>query len=216
MFTGIIEATGRISQLSRRGGDLTLTIKSEQLDFSDVKLGDSIATNGVCLTVTGLGGQSFTADLSTETLALTSFNEYQVGQRVNLEKALLATGRLGGHLVSGHVDGSTELLQVEKTARAWQLWFALPAHLAPFVAYKGSVTMDGVSLTVNELLADCFRLTIVPHTATETTLLTLQKGARVHIEVDLLARYLQRLLSTQTPVSKSGVDIALLQQRGFL
>lgn len=216
MFTGIIEATGRISQLSRQDGDLTVTVHSEHLDFSDVKLGDSIATNGVCLTVTALSGRSFTADLSAETLALTGFATYQVGQLVNLEKALLATGRLGGHLVSGHVDGCTKLLQLEKTARAWQLWFALPPALAPFVAYKGSVTIDGISLTVNELLADRFRLTIVPHTAAETTLLTLQKGARVHIEVDLLARYLQRLLTTQAPATKAGVDLALLQQRGFL
>lgn len=216
MFTGIIEATGSISQLSRKGGDLIVTVQSAMLDFSDVKLGDSIATNGVCLTVTALSGQSFTADVSAETLALTRFNHYQAGQRVNLEKALLATGRLGGHLVSGHVDGVSELIHIEKSARAWQLWFSLPAALAPYLALKGSVTIDGVSLTVNELARDRFRLTIVPHTAAETTLLQLQKGSLVHIEVDLIARYLERLLHTKAPAAAGGVDLALLQQRGFL
>ncbi|OZB37102.1 MAG: riboflavin synthase [Alishewanella sp. 34-51-39] len=201
MFTGIIEATGTLSRLSPKGGDLSVTIQSSSLDFSDVKLGDSIATNGVCLTVTALGSQSFSADLSAETLKLTRFGEYKVGQLLNLEKALLATGRLGGHLVSGHVDGVTSLLAMEQSARAWQLWFALPAELAPFIAHKGSVR---------------FRLTIVPHTAAQTTLLTLQKGSRVHIEVDLLARYLQRLLTTPVAAPKGGVDLALLAQRGFL
>ena len=216
MFTGIIEATGTLSRLSPKGGDLSVTIQSSNLDFSDVKLGDSIATNGVCLTVTALGAQSFSADLSAETLALTRFGEYKVGQLLNLEKALLATGRLGGHLVSGHVDGVTSLLAMEQSARAWQLWFALPAELAPFIAHKGSVTIDGISLTVNEVLTDRFRLTIVPHTAAQTTLLTLQKGSRVHIEVDLLARYIQRLLTTPVAAPKGGVDLALLAQRGFL
>ncbi|MCC5450951.1 riboflavin synthase [Rheinheimera sp. UJ51] len=216
MFTGIIAATGHISRLTAKGGDLEVQIHSEQLDFSDVQLGDSIASNGVCLTVTQLLAQGFIADVSAETLALTRFSQYQVGQRVNLEKALLATGRLGGHLVSGHVDGVTELLRIEKTARAWQLWFAMPAALAPYLAHKGSVTIDGVSLTVNELSATAFRLTIVPHTAAQTTLLQLQKGSLVHIEVDLIARYLERLLHTKTPAPTTGVDLALLAQRGFL
>ncbi|WP_423185812.1 riboflavin synthase [Alishewanella sp. d11] len=216
MFTGIIEATGVIRQLSRKGGDLSVKVHSATLDFSDVKLGDSIATNGVCLTVTALGEHCFSADVSAETLALTRFAHYQVGQLVNLEKALLATGRLGGHLVSGHVDGVAALLHVEKSARAWQLWFSLPLPLAPYLAHKGSVTIDGVSLTVNELAHDRFRLTIVPHTATETTLLQLQKGALVHIEVDLIARYLERLLHTKAPAAAGGVDLALLAQRGFL
>ncbi len=216
MFTGIIEATGHISRISRQGGDITLQIQSPSLDFSDVRMGDSIATNGVCLTVTQLVPQGFSADLSAETLSLTLFAQYRVGQRVNLEKALLATGRLGGHLVSGHVDGITTLLHLEKSARAWQLWFAMPAHLAPYLAHKGSVTIDGVSLTINELAADRFRLTIVPHTAAETTLLQLEKGSQVHLEVDVIARYLERLLQAKAPAASAGVDLALLQQRGFL
>lgn len=216
MFTGIIEATGIISQLTQKGGDLQITITSSSLDFADVKLGDSIATNGVCLTVTSLFAGGFSADISAETLALTQFKHYRVGQRVNLEKALLATSRLGGHLVSGHVDGVATLVHIEKSARAWQLWFALPPTLARYLAHKGSVTIDGVSLTVNELTADRFRLTIVPHTAEHTTLLQLQKGHLVHIEVDLIARYLERLLTTKAPATDSGVDLALLAQRGFL
>jgi len=216
MFTGIIEATGQLTQLRRQGGDIVVTIHSDNLDFSDVKLGDSIATNGVCLTVTALLQNSFRADLSAETLALTQFATYQIGQKVNLEKALMATSRLGGHLVSGHVDGLSELLHLEKTARAWQLWFSLPPALAPYLAYKGSVTIDGVSLTVNDVTNDRFRLTIVPHTAQHTTLIHLQKGQRVHLEVDLIARYLERLLLAKAPAAAGGVDLALLKQRGFL
>jgi riboflavin synthase len=216
MFTGIIEATGVISQLKAQAGDLTVRIQSATLDFSDVKLGDSIASNGVCLTVTALGQDWFTADLSTESLALTLFSSYKTGQRVNLEKALLPTTRLGGHLVSGHVDGVTVVSRLEKSGRAWQIYLKTPPVLAKYIAHKGSVTIDGVSLTVNELLADEFRLTIVPHTALQTTLQQLTPGQQVHLEVDVLARYLERLLTGQTATAKSGVSLELLQQRGFL
>lgn len=216
MFTGIIEATGVISQLTAQAGDLTVRIQSATLDFSDVKLGDSIASNGVCLTVTALGQDWFSADLSTESLALTLFSNYKTGQRVNLEKALLPTTRLGGHLVSGHVDGVTVVSRLEKTGRAWHIYLKTPPVLAKYIAHKGSVTIDGVSLTVNELLADEFRLTIVPHTAMQTTLQQLTPGQQVHLEVDVLARYLERLLTGQTATAKSGVSLELLQQRGFL
>jgi len=216
MFTGIIEATGVISQLTAQAGDLTVRIQSATLDFSDVKLGDSIASNGVCLTVTALGQDWFSADLSTESLALTLFSSYKTGQRVNLEKALLPTTRLGGHLVSGHVDGVTVVSRLEKTGRAWHIYLKTPPVLAKYIAHKGSVTIDGVSLTVNELLADEFRLTIVPHTAMQTTLQQLTPGQQVHLEVDVLARYLERLLTGQTATAKSGVSLELLQQRGFL
>lgn len=216
MFTGIIEATGVISQLTAQVGDLTVRIQSATLDFSDVKLGDSIASNGVCLTVTALGQDWFSADLSTESLALTLFSNYKTGQRVNLEKALLPTTRLGGHLVSGHVDGVTVVSRLEKTGRAWHIYLKTPPVLAKYIAHKGSVTIDGVSLTVNELLADEFRLTIVPHTAMQTTLQQLTPGQQVHLEVDVLARYLERLLTGQTATAKSGVSLELLQQRGFL
>ncbi len=216
MFTGIIEATGVISQLRAQAGDLTVRIQSTTLDFSDVKLGDSIASNGVCLTVTALGQDWFSADLSTESLSLTLFSSYKTGQRVNLEKALLPTTRLGGHLVSGHVDGVAVVSRLEKTGRAWHIYLKTPPALAKYIAHKGSVTIDGVSLTVNELLADEFRLTIVPHTAMQTTLQQLTPGQQVHLEVDVLARYLERLLTGQTATAKSAVSLELLQQRGFL
>ncbi|MDX3772801.1 riboflavin synthase [Chromatiaceae bacterium AAb-1] len=216
MFTGIIEATGQITKLLRQGTDLTVTISSNTLDFSDVKPGDSIASNGVCLTVTALAANSFEADLSSETLSRTLFGQYQTGQQINLEKALLPTTRLGGHLVSGHVDGITQVTQIEKSGRAWQVWLAMPPPLQRYIAEKGSVTVDGVSLTVNELSKDALRLTIVPHTAAQTTLLQLQAGSKVHLEIDVLARYLERLLTASNTSPAAGVSLNLLQQRGFL
>jgi riboflavin synthase len=217
MFTGIIEATGQIIRIQRSGQDAQLTIHSDALDFSDVKLGDSIASNGVCLTVTALGTHSFSADVSGETLSRTLFGSYQVGQRINLEKALLPTTRLGGHLVSGHVDGIAVVSQVEKTGQSWQIYLQAPEELSRYIAEKGSVTVDGISLTVNELTAHGFRLTIVPHTASETTIQALKAGSKVHLEVDLLARYLERLLQCrQQSATPSAVTMNLLQQSGFL
>lgn len=216
MFTGIIEAVGQITRLKPHGTDLTVTISSDTLDFSDVKPGDSIASNGICLTVTELRSDSFDADLSSETLSRSLFAQYKTGQRINLEKALLPTTRLGGHLVSGHVDGVAEVVRVDKTGRAWQIWITMPAELQRYIAEKGSITVDGVSLTVNELSSDAFRLTIVPHTAGQTTLLQLKPGSKVHLEVDVLARYLERLLSAGKSDSSAGVSLTLLQQRGFL
>jgi riboflavin synthase len=216
MFTGIIEATGTLVRLSPQGGDLSLRIQSRGLDFSDVKLGDSIASNGVCLTVTDFGSDWFQADLSNETLTRTLFGHYKTGQLINLEKALLPTTRLGGHLVSGHVDGVATVSRVEKSGRAWQIFIKMPTELSQYIAEKGSITIDGVSLTVNELVADQFRLTIVPHTAEQTTLLLLAPGHQVHLEVDLLARYLERLLKGHQAPATQGVSLELLQQRGFL
>ncbi len=217
MFTGIIEATGQISVIQRSGQDARLTIQSDTLDFSDVKLGDSIASNGVCLTVTALSANSFSADVSGETLSRTLFGSYQTGQRINLEKALLPTTRLGGHLVSGHVDGIALVSHVEKTGQSWQIYLQSPPELSRYIAEKGSVTIDGVSLTVNELTSDGFRLTIVPHTAHETTIQALKAGSKVHLEVDLLARYLERLLQgRQQAAPASAVTMNLLQQSGFL
>ena len=159
MFTGIIEATGELKKLEAKGGDLRVTIQSSGLDFSDVKLGDSIASNGVCLTVTAQGKDWFSADLSAETLKRTLFGQYKQGQRLNLEKALLPTTRLGGHLVSGHVDGVATISNIHTEGRAWQVYVKAPEELSRYIAEKGSVTIDGISLTVNELVADEFRLT---------------------------------------------------------
>jgi len=215
MFTGIIEATGTLIETKSHGSDLSVKVQSHSLDFSDVKLGDSIATNGVCLTVTALGPHWYSADLSTETLANTCFAHYKVGQVLNLEKALLPTTRLGGHLVSGHVDAVSHITKVQRDGRAWQVWVAMPAHLARYIAAKGSITVDGISLTVNELATDAFRLTIVPHTVGQTTMASWSLGSKVHLEVDVLARYLERLMQPATTPS-SGVTMDLLQQNGFL
>jgi riboflavin synthase len=216
MFTGIIEAVGDISQIQQHGNDLAITVTSNSLDFSDIKLGDSIATNGVCLTVTALSGQSFSADVSAETLAYTQFGQYQVGQRVNLEKAMLATSRFGGHIVSGHVDGVSKVIKLQPEGRALQVWLAMPAALARYIAHKGSITIDGISLTINSVQADSFRLTIVPHTAAQTTVSQLKVGTKVHIEVDVIARYLERLTQVNHLEQEQGVTKALLSQRGFL
>lgn len=215
MFTGIIEAMGTVANIRPHNGDITLTIRSDSLDFSDVKIGDSIATNGICLTVTALTTTSFEADVSSETLSRSLFGQYKSGQPVNLEKALLPTTRLGGHLVSGHVDGVATVSRIEKSGRAWQIWVQAPTELNRYIAEKGSVTIDGISLTVNELSGSLFRLTIVPHTAEKTTLLHLKAGSQVHLEVDVLARYLERLLKADG-AETAGVTYSLLQQRGFL
>lgn len=216
MFTGIIEATGTLSNIVQHSGDITVTIDSDSLDFGDVKLGDSIASNGVCLTVTRLEQHRFSADVSAETLAHTLFGQYRAGQRINLEKALQPTTRMGGHIVSGHVDGVTRVVKIEQSGRAWQIWLALPKMLAQYIATKGSVTVDGISLTVNEITADAFRLTVVPHTAGNTTITQFKVGTEVHLEVDIIARYLERLLHKDSDATGGGVSMALLAQRGFL
>ncbi|MCC5825799.1 riboflavin synthase [Alkalimonas sp.] len=215
MFTGIIEAVGHIRSSQKSGQGMRLWIESEQLDFSDVKLGDSIASNGVCLTVIAKSSDAFQADLSAETLRRTLFGNYQSGQRINLEKALLPSTRLGGHLVSGHVDGIGRIRAIEKKADSWELWLAMPQALSRYIAEKGSITLDGISLTVNELTDDAFRLTIVPHTALVTTLQQAEVGTALHLEVDLIARYLERLLQGKAP-SAAGVSTDLLRARGFI
>ena len=216
MFTGIIEALGTLTKIERHGQDIRLTVDSGKLDLSDVKLGDSIATNGVCLTVVQSLKQGYMADVSAETVALTGFARYKVGQKVNLEKALTATTRLGGHMVSGHVDGMAEVMQRQARGKAIEFWLKAPSELARYIAHKGSVTIDGVSLTVNEVDGDNFRLTIVPHTAGETTLLDLNTGDRVNLEVDLIARYLERLMGAKAPSTEGGVTMELLARSGFM
>lgn len=218
MFTGIIEAVGKIRQIERKGKDIRLTVASDQLDLSDVKLGDSIATNGVCLTVVKCLADGYVADVSAETVALTGFAHYQTGTKVNLEKAVTPTTRLGGHMVSGHVDGIAKVVKRELRGKAIEFWLEAPKDLSKYIAHKGSITIDGVSLTVNEVKGAQFRLTIVPHTASETTLTDLGAGDSVNIEVDLIARYLERLMQGEreekTPAG--GVTLALLAQSGFM
>ncbi|MGL4899781.1 MAG: riboflavin synthase, partial [Shewanella sp.] len=204
MFTGIIEAVGTLRKLERKGDDIRLTVASGKLDLSDVRLGDSIATNGVCLTVVQCLADGYVADVSAETVSLTGFANYRVGTQVNLEKAVTPTTRLGGHMVSGHVDGIATVEQRLVRGQAIEFWLAAPSELGRYIAHKGSITIDGVSLTVNEVDGSRFRLTIVPHTAGETTLIALQAGDKVNIEVDLVARYLERLMTFDSQKSAQG------------
>lgn len=217
MFTGIVEAVGTLAAITPKGEDISVTVRSGKLDMLDVKLGDSIATNGVCLTVVEFNDKSYTADLSLETLQKTGFAHYQVGDRVNLEKAMLPTTRFGGHIVSGHVDGVGEIIERNSVGRAIEFWVAMPESLSKYVAEKGSITVDGISLTVNGLRKNAFKLTIVPHTGAETTIADFHVGRKVNLEVDVLARYMERLLTAQTEASapESRITMEFLQQNGF-
>ncbi|ELO5515959.1 riboflavin synthase [Vibrio vulnificus] len=217
MFTGIIEAVGTLAAITPRGEDITVTVNTGKLDMSDVKLGDSIATNGVCLTVIDFSDHHYSADLSLESLKKTGFANYQVGDKVNLEKAMLPTTRFGGHIVSGHVDGVGEIVERNQVGRAIEFWVVMPESLSKYVAEKGSITVDGISLTVNDLRKNTFKLTIVPHTGDETTINDFQVGRKVNLEVDVLARYMERLLLGQQAQSnnESRITIEFLQQNGF-
>jgi riboflavin synthase len=218
MFTGIIEAKGTIQALQQQGGDYRLRVSCSHLDMSDVALGDSIATNGVCLTVVSYADDYYEADVSVETINNTGFADYRVGQAVNLEKALQANGRLGGHIVSGHVDGVGTIVNVTTNARAWEVWVEAPANLAKYIAHKGSVTVDGVSLTVNKVDGARFMLTLVPHTMQETIIGGYQTGTKVNLEVDVIARYLERLLLGDKAADSQHNDISMefLAQHGYL
>ncbi|OQJ92907.1 riboflavin synthase subunit alpha [Vibrio parahaemolyticus] len=216
MFTGIVEAVGKLTAITPKGEDITVTVEVGKLDMSDVKLGDSIATNGVCLTVIDFGSNYYSADLSLETLKKTGFANYQVGEKVNLEKAMLPTTRFGGHIVSGHVDGVGEIVERNQVGRAIEFWVAMPAEISKYVAEKGSITVDGISLTVNYLRKNAFKLTIVPHTCEETTIDQFQVGRKVNLEVDVLARYMERLLQgQQEELPESRITMDFLQQNGF-
>jgi len=193
MFTGIISAIGKIADIERRQGDVRLTIRAPELGFDDVRLGDSIACNGVCLTAVELIDQGFMADVSVETLSLTTIENWKAGTGVNLEKAMQASDRFGGHIVSGHVDGLGEVVSLNEDARSWRFTIKAPANLAKYIAQKGSITVDGTSLTVNAVKGSEFELNIVPHTMIHTVISDYQVGAKVNLEVDLIARYLERL-----------------------
>lgn len=219
MFTGIIEAVGAIASVVRKGQDVELTVNVGTLDMRDVKLGDSIAVNGTCLTVTHFTPHQFSADVSLETLERTGFSSARAGVKVNLEKALLPTTRLGGHLVSGHVDGRGIITEITDRGRAVDIWIQAPQSLSRYIAEKGSVCIDGISLTVNQVKGEQFLLTIIPHTMQETTLALRKVGEQLNLEVDQIARYLERLLQAkqeETDATASGVDIAMLAKAGFI
>ena len=195
MFTGIIEGLGSLIAAEARGGDVRLRIATGSLPFDDVRMGESIAVNGVCLTVVGFEAASFEADASNETLSLTTLGVLAPGAVVNLERAMRPTDRLGGHLVSGHVDGLGTVLAIEDDARAQRWRFAAPHALLRYIAKKGSICVDGVSLTVNEVDADGFEVALIPHTVSHTAFAHTGVGAAVNLEIDLVARYVERLVS---------------------
>jgi len=195
MFTGIIVATGRVTSLTEKGGDLELAIDAAGLDVARIALGDSVSVQGVCLTVTRMEGTRFHADVSRETMAKTTLGNLDSGSRVNLEPSLRAGDALGGHWVSGHVDAVGKLKALVQDARSWRLEFELPASLMRFVAPKGSICVNGVSLTVNKVDGRRFDVNIIPHTLKVTTLGELKIDDGVNIEIDVIARYLERLMA---------------------
>ena len=215
MFTGIIQAVGRLRSLTPKGGDQRIAIDVGELDMSDVQLGDSIAVNGVCLTAIAFDQQSFSADVSNETLAHTTLGLLAPGAPVNLEKALLPTTHLGGHLVSGHVDGLGEIVSRSEDGRSIRFDIRAPSKLGRYIAAKGSICVDGISLTVNSISGDVFSLNIVPHTLQQTNLGDAVVGGRVNLEVDIIARYLERLLQADDPASGEGLSAAALARAGF-
>jgi len=218
MFTGIILAVGKIASVQPKGGDYRLKIETGKLAIDDAGLGDSIAVNGVCLTAVELGANYFCADVSNETIARTSLKVAQVGTAVNLELALTPTTRLGGHIVSGHVDGLGVVISKQQDGRSFRYQFKAPDNIAKYIAEKGSICINGVSLTVNNVEGASFTVNIVPHTLQETTLGELVAGKEVNLEVDLLARYMERLMKGEAAAkpSCSVVTEELLQNSGFL
>ena len=193
MFTGLIQAVGRIAQIDEGEQDIRLRIETGKLPLANVALGDSIATSGVCLTVTELPGDGYWADVSPETLSLTSLGTKSKGDPVNLETSLTLSTPLGGHLVSGHVDGVGQIEEIIEDARFWRVKVAAPENLARYIAMKGSICVDGTSLTVNQVYGASFGLTIIPQTWEETVFSDYEVGSPVNLEVDVIARYLERL-----------------------
>lgn len=194
MFTGIVEATGRIVRTEPRGGDVRLVVDGGKLGLDDVAIGDSIAVSGVCLTAVAIEGNTFAVDVSNETLSRTSLGTLGDGARVNLEKALRLADRLGGHLMAGHVDGLGRVAAIQPDARSQRWTFELPAELARYAAPKGSIAIDGVSLTINEVDGRRFGVNLIPHTFEVTTLGDRKVGDAVNIEVDMIMRYVERLM----------------------
>lgn len=215
MFTGIVMAVGRVAEVVPRGGDVRLAIDTGGLELADVPIGASIAVNGVCLTAVAVQPRRFAADVSLETLARTSLGRLGAGAPVNLELALRVGDRLGGHLVSGHVDGVGDLRGIDAAARSQRMTFTVPAALACYIAEKGSICIDGVSLTVNGVNGAEFAVNVVPHTLAATTLGNYAVGQAVNIEVDLLARYVERLLQGERAATPE-ITTAFLAEHGFL
>lgn len=218
MFTGIIQSVGEVGAIEPKGNDIRLRILTNKLDLSDVQLGDSIAVNGVCLTAVELPGDGFWADVSGETLSVTTFKSLKVGTKTNLEKALTPQTRLGGHMVSGHVDGIGKVVERYDDGRSVRFHIQAPAEMAKYIAEKGSICVDGISLTVNAVKGAVFELNIVPHTLQETTMDQFKVGTEVNLEVDIIARYLERLIlgDKAADTNNSGISMDMLQEHGFI
>jgi riboflavin synthase len=199
MFTGIVQGVGQVRAVKPRGGDVTIWIEAGTVPLDGVEIGGSIAVNGACLTAVRLESHAFTADVSRETLSLTTAGDWVEGTRVNLEKALTAGQALGGHYVTGHVDGVGQVVSRHDDARSVRVGFEVPAELARYVARKGSICVDGVSLTVNGVSGCSFDVNLVPHTLEATILGDYRPGTRVNLEVDIIARYLERLVAESRP-----------------
>jgi len=217
MFTGIILAVGHIAQVEQKAGDVRLSINTGNLSLAEAHLGDSIAVNGICLTAVELSEFGFVADVSNETLARTNLKGAQAGTKVNLELALTPQTRLGGHIVSGHVDGLAALIEKTVDGRSIRFKFKVPDSLAKYIAEKGSICINGISLTVNSVEGAVFSVNIVPHTLKETTLGAITVHDEVNIEVDLLARYMERLMKGEAAAEcPSRITENLLKDSGFM
>jgi riboflavin synthase len=211
VFTGIIKAKGSIGAMEKRGGDVRLRVTATELPWADYAVGDSLSVNGVCLTAVHLHDDGFDTDVSVETLDVTTLGQLESGDAVNLEPALRVGDALGGHLVSGHVDGIGKLLSRSDDARSIRMTFEAPDELARYIARKGSICVDGVSLTINEVSGNTFGLNIIPHTAEVTTMGSYEVGRAVNLEVDLLARYIERMLGNDA----SGLSMDFLKEPGY-
>lgn len=220
MFTGLVESLGKVVQKEARGGDVRLVVHDTKsvIDWTKVTLGDSISTSGCCLTVVEKLPHGFAADVSQESLMHTTIGYWRVGTVVNLEQSLTPHSRMGGHMVSGHVDGVGTVKSAISDARSWRYRIEVPARLMRYIAHKGSITVDGVSLTVNDLGASDFELSIVPHTLSETVIEHYKPGVKVNLEVDVVARYLERLLQTEpekVQTSTQALTESFLKQNGY-
>ena len=218
MFTGIIQAVGQVADMRPSSGDLRLRVNTGKLPLADVVVGDSICTNGVCLTVVELPGDGYWADVSVETLNFTTLGGLKPGLRVNLEKALTPESRLDGHIVSGHVDGVGEIVSLEEDARSIRVTVRAPRELARYIAHKGSICVDGTSLTVNGVTGAQFDLNIIPQTMAETIFGEYRSGSRVNLEVDVIARYLERLVLGDAAADPRAAELSLqtLADNGYL
>ena len=214
MFTGIIEELGIIRAMDRRTDSIVLTIEAHTV-LEGTRIGDSIAVNGVCLTVTSLNDTSFTADVMHETMRRTSFCELRTGSPVNLERAMQVGGRLGGHIVSGHIDGTGHVSRIENDGIARVITISIPKDMAPFIVEKGSITIDGISLTVGCAGSSQFSVSIIPHTMSHTTLMGKHPGAIVNLETDIVGKYIHRFMETGPVESPKGVTMEMLLENGF-